>query len=88
MVKPAELWMISRGADGYAGVARAADDERLMAMVAAGGQRGWLWIEGHLRAADPGGVTHRMDVEENRSKSFCELRDGSRRLVNWKEKTS
>ncbi|HEY5853215.1 MAG TPA: AAA family ATPase [Aldersonia sp.] len=53
MVKPRELWMIRRGDDGYARVARASDDDRLMAMVAAGGQLGALWNEGYLSQADP-----------------------------------
>lgn len=53
MVKPAELWMIRRGGDGYASITRATDDKRLMAMVDAGGQLGSLWTEGYLVHADP-----------------------------------
>ncbi|AYY13547.1 ATPase [Actinobacteria bacterium YIM 96077] len=55
-IRPKELWTISRGADGYAGVRRASDDEKVLAMVKQGAQLGWLWNEGYLTSADPADV--------------------------------
>ncbi|MFC7751976.1 AAA family ATPase [Tsukamurella soli] len=53
-LEPAELWTISRGADGYASVARASDDLKLVAQVAAGGHLGDLWNENFIAHAGPG----------------------------------
>lgn len=52
-VQPAELWMISRGDDGYARVRQASDDDQVMAMIKAGATLSSLWSEGYLQAADP-----------------------------------
>ncbi len=52
-LRPEELWLIHRGADGYAQLRRAAEDPRVTAMVEAGGLLGDLWMEGWFGAGDP-----------------------------------
>jgi predicted ATPase len=51
-VRAKELWMISRGEDGFARVARASDDPKVVAMMSAGATLGDLWSEGYLPSAD------------------------------------
>lgn len=56
-IRPKELWAISRAeSDGFARVARASSDPRVMAMLNAGANLGQLWQEGYLPGADPSGV--------------------------------
>lgn len=52
-ILPDELWALSREADGYVQVRRAASDPLVMAMMEEGAQLGSLWSEGFLKAADP-----------------------------------
>jgi predicted ATPase len=52
-LRPDELWVIYRGADGYARTQRASDLPALMSMVDAGGSLGSLWMEGYFDVGDP-----------------------------------
>jgi predicted ATPase len=50
-LRPAELWSISRGADGFATVVRASELRVVTEMVDAGATLGDLWREGYLIAS-------------------------------------
>lgn len=52
-LKPRELWMLYRAADGFTQAVRAADVSRLQAMQEAGGVLGDLWMEGYFDVGDP-----------------------------------
>ena len=52
-MRPDEVWMLSRGEDGFAKVDRAADLPRLVEMVESGALLGDLWSEGYFRVGDP-----------------------------------
>ncbi|GEE02714.1 ATPase [Gordonia spumicola] len=56
---PEELWIVSRGEDGFTRVERAKDDPRVTAMVDSGGLLGDLWSERFLQRADPRGLIER-----------------------------
>jgi len=47
-MQPEEVWMFSRGEDGYAKVDRGADLPILVSMVESGGSLGDLWTEGYF----------------------------------------
>jgi predicted ATPase len=52
-VRPEELWVLARGANGYGEARRAADLPVVMAMVRNGGELGDLWTEGLFDAGFP-----------------------------------
>lgn len=52
-LRPDEVWMTYRGADGFTRVRRAADVPRLVSMVESGGSLGDLWTEGYFDQGDP-----------------------------------
>lgn len=52
-VQPSELWMVSRGKDGFTQVTRASSDLLVQTMMNSGATLGDLWSEGYLPAGDP-----------------------------------
>jgi predicted ATPase len=52
-LRPDEVWVTYRGAEGYTAVRRASDLPRLVSMVQSGGALGDLWAEGYFDQGDP-----------------------------------
>lgn len=52
-LQPRELWIVHRGADGFAQVRRTSDIAAVEAMSQHGGQLGDLWMEGFFDVGDP-----------------------------------
>lgn len=52
-LRPEELWVLYRLADGYARTRRASDIPQLIAHVQSGGLLGSLWMEGYFDVGDP-----------------------------------
>lgn len=52
-VRPAEVRVLWRDADGYTQVQRVSDSERVNAFVEEGARLGDIWMEGHFGAGDP-----------------------------------
>jgi len=49
-LEPGEVWVLEKGADGFAAIRRASDDETVKNMVAAGLPLGGLWYSDYLDA--------------------------------------
>lgn len=52
-LKPKELWVLYREADGFTRTWRASNDRRVIAMTDNGAQLGSLWMEGYFDVGDP-----------------------------------
>lgn len=52
-LRPEELWVLYRDADGYTRAVRTSDIPVVQAMMKAGAQLGHLWAEGHFGVGDP-----------------------------------
>lgn len=52
-LKPDELWVLDRRADGYARASRASNMPRVLAQMKVGAQLGALWMEGFFDVGDP-----------------------------------
>lgn len=52
-LRPDEVWVLERLADGYTSVHRASEMKGVKEFVDKGSQLGFLWMEGHFDAGDP-----------------------------------